>query len=60
MTNPPQQQMIGKYRIIENLASGSQGTVYRAYDPGLDREVALKVLHPHLAADPDIVERFST
>ena len=50
--------MIGKYRIIQNLASGSQGTVYRAYDPGLEREVALKVLHPHLASDTDIVRRF--
>ena len=49
--------MIGKYRIIANLASGSQGTVYRAYDPTLEREVALKVLHPHLAT-PDVVERF--
>ena len=57
MTNAPQQQMIGKYRIIANLASGSQGTVYRAYDPTLEREVALKVLHPHLAT-PDAVERF--
>ena len=49
--------MIGKYRIVESLASGSQGTVYRAYDPTLEREVALKVLHPHLAT-PDVVERF--
>ena len=57
MTNAPHPQMIGKYRIIANLASGSQGTVYRAYDPTLEREVALKVLHPHLAT-PDAVERF--
>ena len=56
MTNAPQ-EMIGKYRIIAKLASGSQGTVYRAYDPTLEREVALKVLHPHLAT-PDVIERF--
>ena len=56
MTNAPQ-EMIGKYRIIANLASGSQGTVYRAYDPTLQRESALKVLHPHLAT-PDVIERF--
>ena len=50
-------EMIGKYRVITNLASGSQGTVYHAYDPDLEREVALKVLHPHLAT-PEVVARF--
>ena len=49
--------MVGKYRIIARLGSGSQGTVYRAYDPTLERDVALKVLHPHLAT-PDVIERF--
>ena len=56
MTDTPG-QMIGKYRVIRNLASGSQGTVYHAYDPDLEREVALKVLHPHLAT-LEIVARF--
>lgn len=49
--------MIGRYRVIRQLASGSQGTVYHAYDPGLEREVAVKVLHPHLAT-PEAVARF--
>ncbi len=57
MTNLPQEGMIGKYQIIASLASGSQGTVYRAYDPALQREAAVKVLHPHLAS-PDVIERF--
>ncbi len=56
MTNAPQEN-IGKYQVIASLASGSQGAVYRAYDPTLQREVALKVLHPHLAT-PDVIERF--
>ena len=56
MTNAPQ-EMIGKYRVIASLASGSQGTVYRAHDPTLGRDVALKVLHPHLAT-PDVIARF--
>ena len=56
MTDSPA-EMIGKYRIISNLASGSQGTVYHAYDPDLEREVALKVLHPHLATS-EVVARF--
>ena len=57
MTNAPQEEMIGKYRVIASLASGSQGTVYRAHDPTLGRDVALKVLHPHLAS-PDVIARF--
>ena len=56
MTNVPQ-GTIGKYRIIANLASGSQGTVFRAHDPTLERDVALKVLHPHLAT-PEVIARF--
>ncbi len=56
MTNAPE-GMIGKYRIIENLASGSQGSVHRARDPELKREVALKVLLPDRAA-PEFVQRF--
>ena len=56
MANAPQ-ETIGKYRIIATLGGGSQGVVYRAHDTTLGREVALKVLHPHLAA-PDLIERF--
>ncbi len=51
------EEVIGKYQVLENLASGSQGTVYHAYDPELEREVALKVLHPHLTTE-EIVARF--
>jgi TPR repeat protein len=44
--------------VRARLGSGSFGTVYRAYDPQLDREVALKLLRPEALAAPGAVERF--
>ena len=53
-----QQQTIGRYQVLEEIASGGQGTVYRAWDTANDTVVALKVLHPHLASDLGVLERF--
>ncbi len=41
-------QQLGKYRILKELGKGGFATVYRAQDPTLDREVAIKVLDPLL------------
>lgn len=48
----------GRYDVRARLARGGMSTVYRAVDLRLDREVALKVLYPHLAEDPALVARF--
>ncbi|MGW4617515.1 Stk1 family PASTA domain-containing Ser/Thr kinase [Streptomyces sp. NPDC004592] len=48
----------GRYRIDARIAVGGMATVYRAVDTRLDRVLALKVMHPALAADGSFVERF--
>jgi eukaryotic-like serine/threonine-protein kinase len=48
----------GRYQILARIAAGGMGEVYRAHDPVLDREVALKMLHTSLADDPGFIERF--
>ncbi|WP_160669092.1 Stk1 family PASTA domain-containing Ser/Thr kinase [Pseudarthrobacter sp. ATCC 49987] len=47
----------GRYLIQSRLASGGMSTVYVATDQRLERDVALKVLHPHMAGDPQFLDR---
>jgi serine/threonine protein kinase len=46
------------YELLALLGTGGFGRVYRVRDLHLEREVALKVLHPALTQDPEVVERF--
>jgi len=48
----------GRYRVVDRIARGGMAGVYRADDLRLDRPVALKVLHPHLADTEAFVTRF--
>ncbi len=49
---------VGKYRIVAKLGRGGMAEVYKAYQPGLDRYVGIKVLHAHLVDDQDFIRRF--
>ncbi len=55
-TAPP--ASFGPYEIVASLGRGGGGEVFRAWDPRLEREVALKILHDRAGADPDRLRRF--
>jgi len=48
----------GRYQLLELIASGGMASIYKATDLRLDRHVAVKIMHPHLANDEDFVNRF--
>jgi serine/threonine protein kinase len=48
----------GPYEILGHIGTGGMGEVYRAHDPRLHRDVAIKVLPEHLVDDPSRLERF--
>src|SRR3569833_2219802 len=48
----------GRYRIISTLGEGGMGSVFLAEHTLIKRKVAIKILHPELATDADVIERF--
>ncbi len=52
-------QTLGQYRIIEKIGVGGMAAVFKAYQPNLKREVALKVLPPYFAHQSNFTERFA-
>jgi serine/threonine protein kinase len=52
------QIIAGRFRIECEIGRGGMGTVYRATHLGLERAVAIKLIKPEFAADPDVAERF--
>ena len=51
-------EQVKRYKVLEEVGRGGMAIVYRAVDTALDREVAIKVLHPHLASKPASSQRF--
>lgn len=56
---PQQQSIAGRYDLLEPLANGGLGDVWRGYDTVLDRPVAVKRMRPQAVADsPQLAEEF--
>src|SRR5829696_3929904 len=51
-------EISGRFRIEERIGSGGMSTVYLAWDPTLERWVAIKLMHRDISSDPDQLERF--
>jgi len=51
-------KLLGKYQVIAPLGEGGMAAVFKAYQAGMDRYVALKILPRHYAADPEFMARF--
>lgn len=49
---------VGSYKITDKIGEGGMGAVFKGIDLMLEREVAIKMLRPELASQPDVVERF--
>ncbi len=53
-------QALRGFRLLEQIGEGSFGVVYRAIQPHVDREVAVKMVRARLANDPDFIRRFES
>jgi len=51
-------QHLGPYRILERIGIGGMATVYKAYQPAMERDVAIKVIAAHFAEDEEFLKRF--
>ncbi|MBX3182481.1 MAG: serine/threonine protein kinase [Polyangiaceae bacterium] len=59
-SNPLQQPHLDQYELLDEVGHGGMATVYRARDPRLDREVAVKIIHRHLRENPEVAARFTS
>ena len=53
MTAPQKLEKIGRYQVLERVGKGGMGVLYRGFDPVLDREVAIKLMHADFSEDTE-------
>jgi serine/threonine-protein kinase len=51
---------LGEYEVLRRLGVGAMGAVYEGLQPVIGKRVAIKVLHPHLAHEPEVLRRFES
>jgi serine/threonine protein kinase len=49
----------GRYQVIEELGKGGMGRIYKVFDTKIKEKVALKLIRPDIASDPETIDRFS-
>src|SRR5205809_6915166 len=54
----PEGMEVGEYRVLRKIGEGGMGSVYAAVQPVIGKRVAIKVLAPHIASNPELVRRF--
>ena len=54
----PEELTVKGYELLERIGQGAYGAVYRAYQPHMRREVAIKIIQPHFANQPNFIRRF--
>jgi serine/threonine-protein kinase len=54
----PEGLEVGEYRVLRKIGEGGMGSVYAAVQPVIGKRVAIKVLAPHIAKNPELVRRF--
>jgi serine/threonine-protein kinase len=54
----PEGMEVGEYRVLKKIGEGGMGAVYSAVQPVIGKRVAIKVIAPHIASNPEVVRRF--